>query len=170
MSRVGSNGKGGQDDRSISEIITDLSAFGHPSCRDNLTTDRTSYSRHREALAPSRAEHRPASRRASPSQSPGLSSRLTLGSGVAVGGRPKGAGLRARASASPIPVYEIDTGPPDKHPSSWERRWDMRSALLLSVVTALLLGLLSLARHECQESELIESELATGEDEAYLFV
>jgi hypothetical protein len=46
----------------------------------------------------------------------------------------------------------------------------MRSAILLSVVTALLLGLLSLARHECQKPQTVEADLAAGDDEAYLFV
>jgi hypothetical protein len=46
----------------------------------------------------------------------------------------------------------------------------MRSAIFLSVVTALLLGLLSLARHECQQPQAFEADLAAADDEAYLFV
>ena len=161
MSRARGNGRRGKDDRIESVHLTGQPS-SRASSRDNLTTDRTSYFR----------QYRAALGQSNPSFMPDLPSHLTLGSGVAVGGHPKGAGLRARAS-SLHPTDEPAGSRPDTNSRPLNRRSLMRTAFVLSFVSAAVFGLLSFARWQPEDvsSQLpLESDLAGTEDEAYLFV
>jgi hypothetical protein len=96
---------------------------------------------------------------------------LTLGSGVTVGGCPKGAGHQARA----LPFLSgakraRGTKRSKSVPGIPIGRSGMRSALLLSVVSAALLGILGWVRHESHRNAAPKVEAISSDDDFALFV
>ncbi len=94
----------------------------------------------------------------------------TLGSGVAVGGRPKGAGRKARAFTFLKELERLRRGRNSQCSMDLLGRFGMRSALLLSIISLALLSVVGWVRHESQRPAIVGVEEAAAEDELVLFV
>ncbi len=94
----------------------------------------------------------------------------TLGSGVAVGGRPKGAGRKARAFTFLGELERLRRGRSSQCYTDLLGRLGMRSALLLSIISLALLSVVGWVCHESQRPATVDVEGATAEDELVLFV
>jgi|GEM_PF-2977970 hypothetical protein len=95
---------------------------------------------------------------------------LTLGSGVAVGGRPKGAGRKARAFTFLQELGRLSHGTYTRDSLDPFGRPGMRCAVLFSIFSLALLSFVGWVRHDSQRSAMLDLDEAASDDELVLFI